>query len=1221
MTNYGQAKNVCITILSGVAESINTEQIKETVERVNLLFNLSPDEQNSLKEELEALYAIFSDQYRILDDKKPTPWVKNTKAEIKWSFWNRYRILLEQKNYAPDSINKLDNLTDDILDRLVSPVNNIPFDKRGLIVGHVQSGKTGNYIGLICKAVDAGYKMIIVLAGIHNSLRSQTQLRIDEGFLGFDTQHARSITQTTNRIGVGKIDPNVAANSLTTNEINGDFNRRAAESLGINIHGKDPIILVIKKNASVMKNLLGWLASRGETMEDGKKLIKNLPLLVIDDEADNASINISKNYVSSINACIRSILKLVEQSVYIGYTATPYANIFIKQYTDEDIKGLGYNVHNMPLALGMDIFPKNFIVNIPAPSNYIGPEKMFGIESLENFEQEIYPLKLFRFIDDYESFVKDGHKKDDKKPNELPLSLSRAIKCFFLSCSARRVRGQANEHNSMLIHVTRFISWQDKIATLVLNEVKTYSRLIEFNDNAFLRELENLWYEEYVPVTQDIITNPSINDPSIKEISWADIIAHLHLAVAKIEVRAVHGDTKIERLEHKNIRPLDYYDNRGTGLSVIAVGGNKLSRGLTLEGLTISYFLRASKMYDTLMQMGRWFGYRPGYLDLCRLFTSTELVQWYQHITVATKEVRAEFDRMGDLDKTPADYGLKIRTHPGALVITAANKFRYKKIMELSYSGELEETYSFRKHDMMHIDNFNLTLSLINSLGPQDETSNSEMAFRNHFVWRGTNNADKVIAYLSSYKTQQPSFNVALMTEYILAQQRNGMLRNWTIALINNTIDNQKIKINEDIAVGLTKRSDASTQANYYIVSRSHIIDPRHEYIDLTDGQIRNALEESMDDAERKGKDKSKVKYPSTIRIKTNRPDENALLLIYLLNPKPDANFSSVSDVPLVGLAVSFPWIERDIKIEYAVNEQFLKELNYPEELDEEDVDEPIFTEMEESNVEMKDTILRNIENNGKFNKGLFLDFQEGMNISYSKQFNEGETKSVAVPAAVPGSVPLIRQEDIGRYYAKPYPDFQVVNAGQNLVNTKSIITPAVYVGQKFALSEGGFVADNNCLVIHNTEVAPEYLLTLFNSALFAFYNAERKGEKAEAIISEFPIATEVQNNLGIIALVKSIFLLHKDQASKDNRIISSFFINVLDVAIFEIYFPEIFKTHRLSVLFELENLAEFENSIEQTKGYYQLLNTPQNPVKKAVYAINTIPEFKLIYQTLTDEN
>jgi len=1228
MSNYQQAKNVCITMLSGLTESMNADLIKNTVENVNKLFSLPEHELTTLREELESLYTVFSDQYRILDaeeDKKRIPWIKNAKAEITWKFWNRYRRLLEQKNYAPDTLNKMDNLTDDILDRLIRPGSNIPFDKRGLIVGHVQSGKTGNYIGLICKAADAGYRLIIVLAGIHNSLRSQTQLRIDEGFLGFDTQQARSITQTTNRIGVGKIDPNLVAHSLTTNEINGDFNRRASETSGINIRSNDPIVLVIKKNASVMKNLLGWLATRAETMEDGKKQIKNLPLLVIDDEADNASINISKNYVSGINACIRSMLKLFEQSAYIGYTATPYANIFVKQYTDEDVKGLDYNVHNIPLSLGNDIFPKNFIVNIPAPSNYIGPEKIFGIEtieSIEDYDNPSHPLNdLIVPIDDYLNYIKDGHKMDDEKPDELPPSLHKAIKCFFLSCAARRARGQENEHNSMLIHVTRFIKWQARIGRLVEEQVKTYARLVEFNENAFLRELEHLWNEEFVPVTKNIIANPTVKDPSIKEMSWMDIESHLYPAVAKIEVRSVHGDTKVDGLEHKNIRPLDYYDNKN-GLSVIAVGGNKLSRGLTLEGLTITYFLRASKMYDTLMQMGRWFGYRPGYLDLCRLFTSNELVQWYQHITVATEEMRAEFDRMGDLDKTPAEYGLKIRTHPGSLVVTAANKFRYKKIMELSYSGELEETYSFRKNDTANLPNYTLALSFINSLGLPDGISNSEGAFRNHFVWRGKNNADRIVSFLSAYKTKQLSFNVSLMSDYIQAQQRHGVITDWTVVLINNTDDRKGIKINEDITVGLTRRSDSETQVNHYIIAKSHIIDPKHEYIDLTDEQIRVALEKSKHDAIEKGKDSSRVNKPSPVRIKEIRPENKGLLLIYMLNPQPDVDKPALSDIPFVGLAVSFPWIEKDIKIEYAVNEQFLKEiLDYPDELDEEDIDDSLIAETEEKGTEMKSFLFRTMKDKENFNKELSLDFKEGISISYSKQYSVGETRTVAVPEQTEGSVPLIRAEDIDRYYTKPYPDFQVVNTQEILTKEKSIITPVIYTDQKFSISEADFVADSNCLTVQSSELALEYLLALFNSALFAFYNIDRKGEKTEILIKEFPVAVDAQYITAINAIVESILYLQQDQASRENRVISSYFMNVLDVAVFEIYFPEIFKNNRLSVLSELKEIEPFNNDIEQVKSYYQLLNSQQSTVKKAVYAINTVSEFKLIYQMLTNEN
>lgn len=1220
MTNYEQARTICVTMLSNARESINPDFIQETIQKVNLLFNLSAENLQTLLKELETQFAIFSDKYSILDDREPEPWVKSAKAEIKWEFWNRYRVLLEQKNYAPDTINQLDNLTDDILDRLVRPGTSTSFDKRGLIVGHVQSGKTGNYIGLICKAADVGYKFIIVLAGIHNSLRSQTQLRIDEGFLGFDTKMARNFTQTTNRIGVGKIYSLLAAHSLTTNEINGDFNRKASESSGINIRGNDPIILVIKKNASVMKNLLSWLASRGETMEDGKKQIKNLPLLVIDDEADNASINISKNYVSGINACVRSLLKLFEQSAYIGYTATPYANIFIKQYTEDDVKGLDYNINNIPLSLGNDIFPKNFIVNIPAPSNYIGPEKLFGIESLENFYRETQPLKLFREVDDFDTFIPTGHKKNDPKPNGLPLSLHKAIKCFFLSCAARRARGQEDVHNSMLIHVTRFIDWQDKIATLVEEVVKNYVRRIEFNDPAFIKELELLWQEEYEPVTLDLQSNPSINDPAIQPVPWNRVESNLYPAVARIEVRAVHGDTNIDRLKHKNIRPLDYYDNKQKGLSVIAVGGNKLSRGLTLEGLTISYFLRASKMYDTLMQMGRWFGYRPGYLDLCRLFTGGELIKWYQHITVATEEMRAEFDRMVDLDKTPADYGLKVRTHNGGLVITAANKFRYKKIMELSLSGALEETYAFRKDDdTSHLKNYTRTLALINSLGLPDPLPNSEMKFRYHFVWKS--NANKVIDYLQGYKTIQPTFNVTLITEYIQTQEKYGNLTDWTIVLINNSEDKKRIKINDHVTVGLTKRSDAETLSQYYTINKSHIIDPAHEYIDFTDEQIKIALEQTIKDAKGKGKDPSKITRPSPIRIKDTRPDRQALLLIYLLNPKPDETKPGFSDIPLVGIAISFPLIEGDKKVEYAVNEQFLKDLNYAEELDDEELEDNRDIKNADRSQEEKEALRRKMETVHRLNPSINLAFKKGSNVSYVRQLEENENKFVAFSSDSPGYIPLVQMGDINRYYINPNPDFRVVNAGEALLERDTIITSAIYQPYRFSISEHQLVIDTNCLAIQIKEISPEYLLAIINSALFAFYNLSSEENETEKIVLQFPFAAETYNVTGIKALVWSIVLLQKSQFSRDSRIMSAYFMNVLDTAIFEIYFPETFREHRLAVLSELSQLSPFENDEEKVNDYYKLLNDPHSAVRKAIYSINNVPEFKLIYQSLTNED
>lgn len=963
-----QARQICITLLSD-RKTVSGADINDAIDKTLKIFSGLENERETLFKFLEATFSVFSEDYKILDaDYKP--WLKNRKGEITWNFWNRYVMYL-QKKIAPDTLNKLDNLTDDILDRLIDPKTPGPWDRRGMVVGQVQSGKTSNYTGLINKAADAGFKLIIVLAGMHDSLRSQTQIRIDEGFLGFNTQTAMNFSNAGNRIGVGKFNNSLAAHSLTTSHLNGDFKRQTAQGSGININGTDPIILVVKKNGSILKNLVSWLAIRGDKMPDNKIVIRDIPLLLIDDEADNASINVSKNKVSTINGCIRVLLSLFDQSAYVGYTATPFANIFIPQLDDDETKGIDLNIKDYEFTVGQDLFPRDFIINIPAPSNYIGPAKVFGLPGSTTSEESEEPLPIVIPVRDYEvfdesnkreqtqylisgvdtdfrsafSFVPNKHKKDDILPEELPPSLKYAVKCFILACTARRVRKQLDVHNSMLVHVSRFIRWQDRIAHLVDAELKFYQRQIEFNQGDLIGELEKIWNKEFIPKTKQIIRDAHIYvDPEIKYISWDLIKTELRLASAKIEVRAVHGDKNIAGLTHHNISPLDYFiaQEQGNYLSVIAVGGDKLSRGLTLEGLTVSYYLRASKMYDTLMQMGRWFGYRPGYADLCRLFTSQELIDWYQHITIASEEIRAEFDYMFLLNRTPKDYGLKVRTHPGVLKITAANKFRYKQIMQLSYSAELEQTYKFKIDSSLFEDNYKITLALLSSLGKPRLPFNSKTDNQKS-LWYSENNYSLITDFLTRFRAGREILDLNKMSDYINAQVRHGNLTNWTIALINNTTTDVTwiFPLGEkEIKLGLTDRKNVSQNENDYEIAKSMIISPNHEMIDLSDEIISKAKTETESDWKEWGK-KDSPKLPSGFRIKKNRNSQNGLLLIYPLNNQPEFKYKNdqrveISKAPIIGFAVSFPEIENDAKIEYAVNEQFISEFDYPDELDNE---------------------------------------------------------------------------------------------------------------------------------------------------------------------------------------------------------------------------------------------------------------------------------------------
>lgn len=332
--------------------AVTDEEIDEALNQFANMF--THIDKLEVKKRLMSLYTLPIAPYKtILDNNNPgAGWFSNNnyarKNEIEWSFWNRYqRFLRDKEKYQPGVIFQLDKLTDEILDNLYDPaLVDINFSKKGLVVGQVQSGKTSNFTGLICKAVDAGFNVVIVFAGILDDLRTQTQSRLEKCFLGFTTKDIRRI-QDSERIGigVGLIDNKPIAHAFTT--VVSDFKESTVNSLGANFQTKEPILFVVKKNGRILANLKKWLSKKDL---DGKSV------LFIDDEADNASVNTSKdkNKASSINNKIREILSLFRRNAYVGYTATPYANIFIDR-TDEK-----------------DLFPRHFIVNLPTPPAYLG---------------------------------------------------------------------------------------------------------------------------------------------------------------------------------------------------------------------------------------------------------------------------------------------------------------------------------------------------------------------------------------------------------------------------------------------------------------------------------------------------------------------------------------------------------------------------------------------------------------------------------------------------------------------------------------------------------------------------------------------------------------------------------------------------------------------------------------------------------------------------------
>ncbi len=910
-----------IRIFLPTTSSVTLQQIEDAVEQVLHIPNYAGLDKSILIREVQSIYNIRVDDFRIIESAdRRVPWIKENKSKITWSFWNRYREYLQyDKNYPDNVLSQLDKLTDRTLDGLFNPIIKDGISKYGLVVGQVQSGKTSNYTGLICKAADAGFKLIIVLAGIHNNLRSQTQLRLDEGFLGFDTQHQRAFDQNSIKIGVGRIGQGGIAHSLTSSLDNGDFTSGAASSLGINFNTNEPIVAVVKKNYKVLERLLRWLTAQSIELPDGRKIIDNKSILLIDDEADNASINTNPDDDKStkINSLIRDILRLFNKSGYVGYTATPFANIFIPIEEDQ-------------------IFPRDFIINIPAATNYIGPDKVFGIRPIEDDEISNTVLPIVNRINDYQNLIPNGHKKTGELPDELPESLKIAIKSFIITCAIRRLRGQENTHNSMLIHVSRFIVWQNHIKDLVENTFDYYRRGIEFKTSQIIEELRHIFevdsedFKSYKTISHQILDTELRNIDSNTQVhNWKDVKEQLNEAASRIIVKEINGGSG---------DALNYFDHKN-GLSVIAIGGDKLSRGLTLEGLSVSYYLRASRMYDTLMQMGRWFGYRPSYVDLCRLFTSRELNEWFCHITLASEELRSEFDYMADVaGSTPEQYALKVRTHPGVLQISASNKIRRAVNIDVSWAGRLVESYQLQKNPLVIENNLKATVELISSLGDSFEKQS------NNFLWRNVG-ADKITPFLSKFKVPDSLVRVdpANLLQFANKQMANGELTNWNIGLMSKTVTPDRYQINSanntfDVGYWRRTNADERVDSTTYFIRKNHIISPKDEFIDLSKEEYQKALERTISFHKANNKE-YKNDFPSGEIVRNEfREPKTPLLLLYLLDPI-GANLPAESN-PIVGFAISFPKSRYNASVRYAIHEQLLDLFKIDDDIENDNNDE-----------------------------------------------------------------------------------------------------------------------------------------------------------------------------------------------------------------------------------------------------------------------------------------
>lgn len=630
---------------AGMHPSVPTEaEMRANLEGMRSLVapTISDDDLEKVFDDLTRILSIEMDLGTVIEGARHAPWVERRRGEIDWRLWEAYVHFLSDQGRPPLVIDRLNKALDLILDHIGDPGEPDGWDRRGLVIGDVQSGKTSTYIGLMDKAADAGYRIFIILTGNTELLRRQTQERVDEGMIGRDSAAAligakSPLRDRDIRVGIGRLIESNASIASTTTVLT-DFRKASAEAMNIVAGEGLSIVFVTKKNKIVLDRIAEWL----ENQQVGEQKLK-LPLLFIDDEADYASINTNKpeEDPTAINTAIRRILATSSRNSYIGFTATPFANIFIND--DDDT----------------DLFPKDFIYALDAPSNYVGAATLFGSWDEIEDDQVVENSDSLRILEDAEDIFPLDHKKY-LQVERLPGSLVEAFRTFLLANAIRDLRGEGDTSRSMLVNVSRFNLVQRSVGELLEVELASYRNAINSHHITFSRGVPNGELEDL-----EATFSAEFGDV---EVGWPEVLAQLPSSVAQIEVAVANSqrDKELERLQIK-----DQSSRRR-----ISVGGDLLSRGLTLEGLVVSYFYRRTAASDTLMQMGRWFGYRDGYADLFRIWLSTEAVASYASTADSLLDLRLELDRMRSQNLTPAEYGLAVKNHPGALLITARNKMR-----------------------------------------------------------------------------------------------------------------------------------------------------------------------------------------------------------------------------------------------------------------------------------------------------------------------------------------------------------------------------------------------------------------------------------------------------------------------------------------------------------------------------------------------------------------
>ena len=723
--------------------------LADAVQRFSEVFSLNVADQDRVVKHLQTIYGTVQEDGHVLKAGLKE-WFPADKAAIDFYYWRRLEKYWRDHSILPtDVIRSVDGVTDEILGFLGNPRDKTGWNRRrGLVMGHVQMGKTTNYSALISKAADAGYRIIIVLAGLTNSLRYQTQVRLDKTFVGKSSVSDSAHTKVYDvaRVFVGEIEGYLMRHPYCGTSQLSDFNMAAANTTGAHEGNfADPILFVTKKNPKVLERLAEWLKG----LRQGEKL--DGPMLLIDDEADNASVNTNANpnLATAINHRIRILLHTSKQSSYIGYTATPFANIFIDPDTTDGLER-------------EDLFPADFIKSLDPPDNYVGAQRLFGVGG------DLIASCIRIIPDDHVDLLPVKHPVSFKV-TALPASLLDAVREYVLARAIRIARGDGGTHSAMLVNVSRFNAVQAQVRNLIDVQLADLQTGIEawamaaWEKSGALKQLKRVWDIEY---------------EGLIEFDWDSIRPHLNASISSIRSLLVNMKGS----------GINYETAPSTGLHIIGIGGLALARGLTLEGLLVSYVLRNVGASDTLLQMGRWFGYRPGFENLCRIHVTSSVSADYEEVSDSVEELRADFERMALLGKTPFEFGLKVRQSRTGIAITAANKMRSATGISLAedFSSQHLQAYSIydnndvNKHNLVQVTKFVAELERSADNADASKTANAR-------VWKSVPVAG-VLQFIKGLDLPQTEFNAmgdggtSLLSAYI--EDRSGAeLKEWDVAM------------------------------------------------------------------------------------------------------------------------------------------------------------------------------------------------------------------------------------------------------------------------------------------------------------------------------------------------------------------------------------------------------------------------------------------------------